>query len=314
MHTDNLRRALGAIDLRFGSQAVVRASQLAAATPWATGVPAVDRLSGIGGLPAGRLTVVRGVPGSGRLSLAMALLATATHTVATPVVVDLRRTFDPGSLDRLGADLAVLTLVRPPSPDAAGEAAVALARAGAGFLLVLAAMDDASLGPLESAAARSGCLVVAVDEPPGLRSAPLDASAATGRPLAHASSLTLEVERVGWVQERFHLVGMRSEVRCVKNRVAAPGATAVLEIRYDVAPGLAAGPALREVMADDGAAGRPRTAHQHGSLAAVSAAAVVRARAHAPAWMSGAGHARRRDGAGPPPGAVRTWPAPSAAV
>ncbi len=98
------------------------------------------------------------------------------------------------------APLSALAVIRPPNPSAAGEAAVALARAGASFLLVLDPLPESALAPLESAAAHSNCAVVAIDE-------------GSDRALAHASSLTLGSERICWVWERKLLVGLRATPR-----------------------------------------------------------------------------------------------------
>src|SRR5215470_5696207 len=136
MTTEKLQHAIGAIHVRFGGQALVQATRLPATLPWPTGLPAVDRLSGIGGLPRGRVSVLQGALGSGKLTLALALLARATREHAHAVVIDRRIP------DRLGADLDALTVVRPPTAAAAGEAAVALARAGAGFGLVLEELPE----------------------------------------------------------------------------------------------------------------------------------------------------------------------------
>jgi recombination protein RecA len=227
MQEDKLRRAVGAIHVRFGGQALVRASRLPAAPPWPSGLQVADRLSGIGGLPRGRISVLQGTPASGRLSLGLAALARATREFARPVALDPPRGFDPWTLARLGGDPSALTLIRPASPAVAGEAAVALARAGAGFLLVLGPLPEPALAPLESAAARSGCLVLVV----------LLGDGEPDRALAYASSLTLQLRRLGWLGERHQVVGVRSEVRCTKNRLAAPGAEAEVEVRYPLAPG-----------------------------------------------------------------------------
>ena len=85
MQGDKLRRAVGAIHVRFGGQALVRASRVPAALPWPSGLQVADRLSGIGGLPRGRISVLRGTPASGRLSLGLAALARATREFARPV-------------------------------------------------------------------------------------------------------------------------------------------------------------------------------------------------------------------------------------
>lgn len=241
MQTEKLQSAVGAIHMRFGHQALVRANRLPAAQSWPTGQSGVDRVCGIGGLPLGRVSVLGGTPGSGKLSLALALLARATQEFARAVAIDLRSSLDPWTLAQFGADLGALMLVRPPTPAAVGEAAVALARAGAGFLLVLGALPEPALAPLESAAARSGCLVIAVADVAGAAELAEALSA-----LAFASSLTLEVKRLRWLTERRQVVGLRSRMSCTKNKLAAPGGEAELEVRY--APGLRLGPGglLRE--------------------------------------------------------------------
>src|SRR5579859_8070080 len=78
MPRENLQHAIGAIHVRFGDQALVSGARLPAVVPWPTGLPAVDRLSGIGGLPRGRVSVLQGTLGSGKTSLALAALARAT--------------------------------------------------------------------------------------------------------------------------------------------------------------------------------------------------------------------------------------------
>lgn len=234
MHTETrLSHAIDAIHVRFGEQALVRATRLPAAEPWPTGVAELDRLTGIRGLPRGRLSVFQGPAGSGKLTLALALLARATRELACSVVIDHGVGFDPWALEPMNPELRALAVVRPPDLAAAGEAAVALARAGTGMLLVLGSLPEPALGPLESAAARSGSLVLAVaDErettPPNLRF-----GGDPGKlPLAHASSLTLGVERSDWLRESGELVGVQSCVTCLKNKLAAPGASTELEIRY----------------------------------------------------------------------------------
>ncbi|HEY4026063.1 MAG TPA: hypothetical protein VGO86_06495 [Candidatus Dormibacteraeota bacterium] len=243
MQEERLRSAIGAIHVRFGSHALAQANRLPPSRPWPTGQPAVDRLSGIGGLPRGRVSVLQGAPGSGKLSLALAMLAQATLEHARTVVIDGHGGFDPWIPDRLGADLGALTVVRPPTPTAAGEAAVALARAGAGFELVLEALPEAALSPLESAASRSGCLVVVV------AGAQAWAGGANMEPraLAHASSLTLQLERLEWRRRRDLVMGVLTLVRCVKNKLAAPGAEAKLEVRYPLGPRQPADEAPREL-------------------------------------------------------------------
>lgn len=216
---ENLDSAIQAIQVRFGEHSLQRAIRLPATEPWPCGTAAVDLISGIGGLPKGRLSVLSGSPTSGKLSLGLGLLAQASHEFAQVVVIDPEGCFDPWALAPLGADLTPLTLVRPPDLASTGEAAAALARAGAGFVLLLGSPGEADLSPLEAASARSGTLVVAV-------------VGVCPQPLAYASSLTLGLERTGWLSERGQLVGLRTRLRCLKNKLAAPLGETELEVRY----------------------------------------------------------------------------------
>jgi len=104
-------------------------------------------------------------------------------------------------------------------PEPSGEAATALARAGAGFILLMGEIPEPWLGPLEASANRSGTVLVGVVDAPG-------------RALAHASSLSLGFSRIDWVWDRGELVGLRTITRCLKNRVAPPLGESELEIRY----------------------------------------------------------------------------------
>ena len=210
--------AINSIRVRFGSQALTRAAELPPPQPWPSRT-LIDRLSGIGGLPRGRLTVLTGNGTCGKLTLALALLASATRELAHVIVIDHQSGFDPWTLLPYSPELGALTVVRAPAPDLAGEAAAALAKAGAGFILLMGEVPEHWLGPLESAANRSGTVLMGVLDAPG-------------RAFAHASSLSVGFSRTEWIWERGQMVGLRALARCVKNRVAPPLGETELEIRY----------------------------------------------------------------------------------
>src|SRR6202171_1757434 len=210
--------AINSIRVRFGSQALTRAAELPPPQPWPSWT-AIDRLSGIGGLPRGRLTVLAGNGTCGKLTLALLLLAGATREFAHAMVIDPSSGFDPWTLLPFSPELGALTVVSAPAPDLAGEAAAALARAGAGFILLMGEVPEHWLGPLESGANRSGTVMVGVIDAPG-------------RAFAHASSFSVGLARTDWILERGQLVGLRASARCVKNRVAPPLGETQLEIRY----------------------------------------------------------------------------------
>ncbi len=218
-----LDHAINTIRVRFGSQALTRAAELPPPQPWPSGTP-LDHLSGIEGIPRGRLTLLMGSGTCGKLTLALGLLAAATHEFAHAVVIDARSGFDPWTLLPFDPELRSLTVVRL-DPDASGEAATALARAGAGFILLMGEVPEQWLGPLEVGANRSGAVVVGVVDAPG-------------RAFAHASSLSLGFSRTDWVWDRDQLVGMKTTARCLKNRVAPPLGESELVIRYPLGPRL----------------------------------------------------------------------------
>jgi len=165
MQETQLDHAISAIRVRFGSQALTRAAQLPPPQPWPSCTP-LDRLTGIGGLPRGRLTLLTGSGTCGKLTLALALLGSATHEFAHAVVIDTRSSFDPWALLPFEPDLSSITVVRLES-DSAGEAAAALAKAGAGFILLMGEVPEPWLGPLEAGANRSGTVLVGVVDAPG---------------------------------------------------------------------------------------------------------------------------------------------------
>jgi RecA/RadA recombinase len=238
MQAPQLEHAIDTIRVRFGSQALTRAAELPPPQPWPTGTP-LDQLTGIGGLPQGRLSLMTGGGTCGKLTLALALLSAATHQFAHAVVVDALGEFDPWSLLPFSPDLARLTVVRL-DPDPAGEAVAALAKAGAGFILLMGEVPEPWLGPIEAGANRSSAVLVGVVD-------------SAGRAFAHASSLSLGFSRSEWVWEHGQLVGLRSVVRCLKNRVAPPLGESELEIRYPLGtrirfdPPITAVPSVYEV-------------------------------------------------------------------
>jgi len=130
-----LESALDSIRVRFGSQALTRAAELPPPQPWPSRTP-IDQLTGIGGLPRGRVSLFTGNGTCGKLTLALALLANATHEFAHAMVIDSGG-FDTWNLLPFYPELSALTVVRAPTPEIAGEAAAALAKAGAGFILLM---------------------------------------------------------------------------------------------------------------------------------------------------------------------------------
>lgn len=225
-----IENTIRSVNLRFGSHALGRAIQVPPPLPWPVGIEAVERMTGIGGLPRGRISILEGAATSGKLSLALALLARASAEMARAVLIDPGLGLDPWMLLPHSPHLARITLIRPPRPEAGFEAAITLARAGAGFLLLLAARPGASgrdqglpLSQLERAAHASGTVITLVCE-------------RAGPEARHASSFSLELQRQSWLHQRGELVGIRSRVSCLKTRLGRPAPAATLDFLYPLSP------------------------------------------------------------------------------
>src|SRR5260370_3888507 len=89
--------AINSIRVRCGSQALTRAAELPPPQPWPSRTP-LDRLTGIGGLPHGRLTLLSGNGTCCELTLALLLLAGATREFAHAMVIDTRSGVHPSTL------------------------------------------------------------------------------------------------------------------------------------------------------------------------------------------------------------------------
>jgi hypothetical protein len=240
-----LSQALAALRRRHGDGVIRPGDTLAGVEAWPTGVPVLDRRLTPGGLPLGRVSLlVAASPGvSGRLTLLQALTAAASRE-RTAVYLDLMGGFDPGFLADLGADLASILVVRPPSGRLGDGLAMARSLVAAGASWIALAIPDAVLpgapgrrprdgtpgladpgweqrlaGLVEAAAVRRAVCLVAAAAPPPLA-------------LGHAASLTLECAAAGWQEAHGDVVGLRTRLTVVKSRVGVPGGIAELLLRY----------------------------------------------------------------------------------
>ena len=234
----SLDSAVGIIQARFGSSALQRASQPSphelepGTSPdgVSTGVPAVDALTGVGGLPNGRLSICLGSCGSGKTLLAYHFLASLSRQAAVVLWLDLTRQADPWLMSRVGAQLDRVLLLRPStteeSPGPSLEAALSLVRAGVGGLVVdLSARAargnawDPMAANLTAACARSGIPFFAMGE-------------VAGDPLRYAASVVLRLERREWSWSHGDITGVRLMATVEKNKVGVPGRSTEVELDY----------------------------------------------------------------------------------
>lgn len=222
--SERLQHALQELHSRFGAAAPQPALPPLAAR--ASGIPELDALTGIGGWPVGRLSLLAGSHGSGKRTLALQTVACATQQ-GTAVYVDVPTRLDPEGIVRMGGVLDRLLVVRPQSLKEAMDSARVLARAGADFLCLdiprpRDAALDAELPHLLHRVAEARCTVLLIHE--------AEEEAITIR---YYASLIIGVERKAWVfRPDGDLAGMEVEAVAVKNRMAPPVGRARWILRY----------------------------------------------------------------------------------
>jgi len=221
-----LRRRFGAAVVRWGDDPLPGAA-------WPTGMPALDTLTGIGGLPCGRLSVLagQGHGATGRLTLLQALAAVASRSMQV-AYVDLAGTLDPGFLADLGADLDACLVLRPRAGAIGPGLAMAraLVRAGVPWLAVALGRRRRHGGAAAGLEHALPALGAAVE---GTRAVACLAAPSPLPPvLAYGASLTVACAALGWQEAHGDVVGLRVRLTVVKSKLSAPGAEASLLLRY----------------------------------------------------------------------------------
>ncbi len=213
--SERLQQAITVLQSRFGSAAPHYAAAPVPAR--SSGTPQLDELTGIGGWPVGRLSLLIGRRGSGKRTLALRTVACATQEGMT-IYIDTQGRLDPDMLSRLGGDLSRLLVVRPKHLREAMESARILARAGASLVCIdlAGASDsalDAELPHLIHRAEEAACTLLCVHE------AGNEASV-----LRYYASLVIAFQRKAWAfKPDGDLAGLELEAVTEKNRLASPG-------------------------------------------------------------------------------------------
>jgi recombination protein RecA len=207
-----------------------------AGAPLSTGYPALDAALGIGGLPRGRIVELTG-DDSGKLSIALGLLATATRDGGLAAIVDPARAFYPPSAAAAGVQLANLAVVQPAGLPQALEALATLLQTE-GFTALVYDLprggkepNAGQLSRLAAAAAHTGTLLLVLTSTGRARTA-----TSTNRPLGYFASVRLLAERrdclwrAGPAGAPLELAGYRLGVTVIKHKLAAPGRSVELEV------------------------------------------------------------------------------------
>jgi recombination protein RecA len=220
---ERLQQAITVLQTRFGSAAPRPAAP--ACPSRCSGIAELDALTGIDGWPIGRLSLLAGVRGSGKRTLAQQSLASASRE--GPVAyIDLPGRLDPEFLSRLDARLDRLLVVRPSSVNQAMASARVLARAGIDFIAIDLPRGrsgglDAELPHLLHRIAEAECTLLLIHD--------ADADDA----IRYYASLIINLQRIAWIFGRDgDLKGLQVDATVVKNRLAPPGRRACWAVAY----------------------------------------------------------------------------------